>query len=98
MDGSLAENMLFYLELAIIIVGYSLSTLMMRNTLKIEFTIPKKFYWGMTSFFLSYSTCRVLYFSRYFFFVGGNLLYDLGIIAGVLAVVFFVFGIETTIF
>ncbi|MHA1679516.1 MAG: hypothetical protein ACTSUE_00815 [Promethearchaeota archaeon] len=68
------------------------------RTLKLADGPTKTYYTGITYFFFTHGTCRLLYLLKSTVFPADDLLSDMGTVLGLLSVVLIVYSIERTIF
>lgn len=94
-------DMIFYLRLIVVIVDYILGFIMLVKTIQIKEALKKKKYFtGLTLFFMTHSTCRLFFMldDYYYQTLGIKTFTILGSLLGVLALVFIVIVIETIIY
>lgn len=94
-------DLIFYIRLVVVIVDYILGTIMVAKTVNIEEPLSKKRYFtGLTLFFLTHSTCRLFFLldDYYFEAIGIQTFTTIGSFLGVLSIFFIVLVIENVIY
>jgi len=91
-------ELVFILRLTVIIIDIILFSIMVKKTLKIELEITKKYFTGVSIFFLVHTICRTFYFLGNFAFPDQPIYSDIGTILGLFSVVVIVAAIESTIY
>ena len=97
----MALDSIFYLRLFVVIVDYIISGIMLIKTIQIrEAVSKKKYFMGLTLFFISHSTCRLFFMLDDYIYeeTGIQIFTIIASFLGVLSLVFIVIVIETVIF
>jgi len=91
------EEIIFIIELTVVLIDFLCAFIMLKKTLKIELKITKKYFTGATLFFLTHSICRTI-FLFWSYYSKDMIFFNLGSFLGLLAVIFMVYSMETAIF
>ena len=91
------KEIIFFIELTVVIIDFFCAFIMLKKTLKIELKITKKYFSGATLFFFTHSICRTI-FLFWSYYSKDMIFFNWGSFLGLLAVIFIVYSMETAIF
>ncbi len=95
---AIETTILFILKLSVIIIDIILFSVMLKKTIKIDLKITRRYFTGLSIFFVVHCICRTFYLLHSYFFTDIRIIYQLGTFLGLASVVVLVAVIESTLY